>query len=119
MKKALYLVLFYIFMSVFNFASALENYDINQMVNSTTMPTDAEIMQVIDKYNFDAAQKDLIFRETKRQLEELYSAKNPSVSPSASSSAESGNNQESQSTKKYSSHPPLHTKQKYGPQRNR
>lgn len=51
-------------------AFAQNQYNID--VSNTTMPSDEQIMQVIEKFNFDSSQKEYLFKETKRQLEEAY-----------------------------------------------
>lgn len=42
-------------------------------LNTPTMPTDAEIMETISKFNFDKTQQDYLFKETKKRLEDMYS----------------------------------------------
>ena len=51
---------------------AFADYDFSQAVKTTPMPTDAEIRATISKFNFDDNQKEIIFRETKMRLKELY-----------------------------------------------
>ena len=46
-------------------AIAQENIDYSQIVNSTSMPSDEEIMQVIEKFNFDHDQKQQLFKNGK------------------------------------------------------
>ncbi len=68
MKKLLYTLVLISFMGI---ASA--DYDFSQAVKTTPMPTDAEIRATISRFNFDDNQKEIIFRETKMKLRELYS----------------------------------------------
>ena len=49
MKKTL--IMFSIFMFG-QFVYGQENLDLNELFTTSQMPTDAEIMQVVDKYNF-------------------------------------------------------------------
>lgn len=78
----------------FSFALASE-IDINNLSNLDRMPTDEEIMRVIDKYNFDETKKDFLFKETKRKLEQMYNSNTSSNGSSTSS------------RRKYSKHEPL------------
>ncbi len=77
-NKILYIVMTIVFSFCFmNYTNAEENpQDINAMVQQTSMPSDAEIMETIRKYNFDKAQEEYLFKETKKKLIELYSNKN-------------------------------------------
>ena len=81
------------------------------------MPTDAEIMQTIQKFNFDPAQQDYLFKETKRRLQEIYSSNGamgnsqimqvPDVTIENSSNETNNIQQSKQRKKKYTNHPPL------------
>lgn len=51
--------------------------DFYQAVNSSGMPTDAEIMKMLSKFGFSEEQKREIFAETKKQLQSVYSSDNP------------------------------------------
>ena len=51
----------------------------SELLNSTTMPTDSEIMMIIDKFDFTPEQKEQLFRETKKQLKEIYETKNAAL----------------------------------------
>ena len=74
MKKLL-IIFSILFMSQFAIAQAQEvNY--NEILDSTTMPSDAEIYQTLEKFNFTPEQKEQLFKETKKQLQELYSTRN-------------------------------------------
>ena len=74
-KRIIYFALAVAFaFSVFNFSSIkAEELNINQMINSTTMPTDEEIMATIRQFNFDKSQEEYLFKETKKKLNEMYS----------------------------------------------
>lgn len=112
MKKIIYLILL-LFMS-FTLVQNVQAQDI-QDLRLDRMPSDAEIRNVIDKYDFDAEQKEYLFRETKRKLQYMYNQNatmgqvlgnsqeimtNPSAS--AASSKETVDN-----GKKYAKHAPL------------
>ena len=43
-----------------------------ELMQTTSMPSDAEIRQIVDKFNFTPEEKEQLFAETKRQIEELY-----------------------------------------------
>lgn len=51
---------------------AQEEIDYSEIFNSIHAPTDEEIWQVVDKFNFTPEEKEQLFNETKRQMEELY-----------------------------------------------
>ena len=71
MKKGI----FYLFLAsilFFNYALAQEAINYAQIVGSTAMPSDEEIMQTIEKFNFDKEQKQQLFKETKRRLKNMY-----------------------------------------------
>ncbi len=44
----------------------------NTFAQEMTMPTDAEIMEIINKYDFPQSQKEYLFKETKRKLQESF-----------------------------------------------
>ena len=73
MKKILILAL--AILSI-NFVLANEAFNLQEAVKTSPMPTDEEIRETIKKYNFDKAQQDYLFKEMKKNLEELYSNKN-------------------------------------------
>ena len=56
---------------------AFADYDFSKAVQNSSMPTDAEIRAIISKFNFDEDQKEVIFKETKMRLQEIYSGKMP------------------------------------------
>lgn len=74
MKKKI----FYMFLPII-FASSVfanDSIDIEEIVNTTSMPTDSEIMKTIDKFATTKEEKEYLFKETKKQLEILYSKDN-------------------------------------------
>ena len=100
-NKILYIALSVIFSFCFmNYSSADENIDINSAIRQTTMPTDAEIMETIRKFNFSKAQEEYLFKETKRKLNELYTNKNFSVVTSGDNTIDTSKTEEIK-TKKY------------------
>ncbi len=46
----------------------------NAFAQEMTMPTDAEIMEIINKYDFPQSQKEYLFKETKRKLQESFAS---------------------------------------------
>ena len=76
MKKFL-IAFFVLFFGQFVIAQEEINY--NEILNLTTMPNDSEIRQIVDKFNFTPEQKEQIFKETKRQMVELYTTKDVSA----------------------------------------
>lgn len=81
MKKIL--ILFFMLITM-GFACA--EVDFNQVISETTMPTDAEIKAVIDQFNFDEKQKEQIFKDTKKRLQDIYSGKDANASENLNSS---------------------------------
>ena len=72
MKKNICLFFFSLLIS--NVSLAIDmNSGMNQAVS---MPTDEEIMQTLDKFDFTEEQKKQLFKETKKELEKIYSSKN-------------------------------------------
>ena len=71
MKKILYTLLASLFIGV-----AFADYDFSQAIQNTTMPTDAEIREVISQFNFTKEQQEVIFKDTKRRLQAMYSSQN-------------------------------------------
>ena len=110
---------FYLFFSTilfFNCAIAQENTNYAEIVNSTAMPSDEEIMQVIEKFNFDESQKQQLFKETKKRLENMYENNDYSdliqgqeasgIDLKQINSQKNSNNSKKRN-KKYSNHEPL------------
>ena len=54
-----------------SFLSAQENTPIAKETLDK-MPTDEEIMETINKFNFDEKKKEYLFNETKKSLEKMY-----------------------------------------------
>ena len=76
-NKILYIVMAIVFSFCFmNYSKAEEATDLNSMIIQSTMPSDAEIMETIRKFNFDKSQEEYLFKETKKKLQDLYSNKN-------------------------------------------
>ena len=71
MKKIL--ILFFMLLTM-GFACA--EVDFNAVINETSMPTDGEIRAVIEQFNFDDKQKEQLFKDTKKSLQDIYSGKN-------------------------------------------
>ena len=74
MKKIIYFLTFILITSNVVFAQNNANLDLNQIMNMATMPTDAEIMKVVNQFGFDQEEKQLLFMETKRKLQSLYNS---------------------------------------------
>ncbi len=71
-KKFIYLALSLLFLLGAGYCEeGLEN-----TFKTTSMPTDEEIMQTIDKFNFSKEQKEYLFKETKKRLLEMYENQN-------------------------------------------
>lgn len=73
MKKLLFILVLSCFFGTANAA----DIDFYQAVHSNQMPSDAEIMKMLSKFDFDEKQKKEIFIETKKQLQSVYSSNNP------------------------------------------
>lgn len=78
----------------------------------TNMPSDEEIMQAIEKFNFPQEEKQKIFEQTKNTLEELYDPNNanPNVLPDIQKTdrnLEIEKPKLKDNPKKYTNHPPL------------
>ena len=86
-----------------NYSVAEENIDINTAIQQSTMPSDAEIMETVRKFNFDKAQEEYLFKETKRKLKELYSNKNFATITSGETTIDTSSLENGEiKTKKYS-----------------
>ena len=103
-NKILYIVMTLLFSFCFmNYSKADEAENINTIVEQSTMPSDTEIMETIRKFNFDKAQEEYLFKETKRKLKELYSNKNFSSITSNETTLDTSNLENKEiKTKKYS-----------------
>ncbi len=73
MKKILYTILVSFFM-----VAAFADYDFTSAIQNSSMPTDAEIRQIISQFNFTKEQQEAIFKDTKKKLQVMYSGKNSS-----------------------------------------
>ena len=72
MKK----ILCALFLSFLISYTAIADTDFSQAIQSSSMPTDEEIMNIISKFNFNEEQKKIIFKDTKKKLQEMYSMEN-------------------------------------------
>ncbi len=72
MKKLFFTLCLTCFMSY----SVMADTDFTSAIQSTKMPSDAEIMEIISKFNFNDEQKQIIFKDTKKKLQQMYSSKN-------------------------------------------
>ena len=71
MKKILYMF----FVSCFMCCAIAADKDFSSAINSTSMPTDSEIRAIISQFNFTKEQQEVIFKETKKKLQDMYSGK--------------------------------------------
>ncbi len=109
-KKFLYIFLSLLFM--FSAGYCEENANISPQ--AITMPSDEEIMQTIDKFNFSKEQKEYLFKETKKSLIEMY--KNQNFAPILEGETtlldnSSETKEKATKVKKYSKHDSLMKKQ--------
>ena len=75
MKKIIYTLFLCLFMG-----AAIADQDFSSVINSTSMPTDSEIRAIVSQFNFNKEQQEVIFKETKKKLQAMYSGKNISES---------------------------------------
>lgn len=78
MKKILYFLVTAILFSNVVVAQD-DNAKINQMLQTTSMPTDQEIMQMVQMFASGEEEKQLLFNETKKRLEQMYVLKDASA----------------------------------------
>lgn len=108
MKKILFIISLLIFCSVVNAQEIITADDaqksINELVNTTQKPTDDEIRQAIDKFNFTPEQKETLFLETKKNLDALYSQVQQQGTQAAPQPADDNAPAEAKPQKKYSKH---------------
>lgn len=117
MKK---LILLFVFLFlVFAPIKAQETFQLTGQEEIGQMPTDEEIMQIIQKYNFDANQQEYLFKETKRKLQEIYQVAGEqavqtqkeevkkTTTPKVKYSKTKTSKSSMERKKKYTSHPPL------------
>ena len=103
-NKILYIAMAVMFSFCFmNYSKAEETSDLNTIIQESAMPSDAEIMETIRKFNFDKAQEEYLFKETKRKLNEIYTNKNFQTITSGESTIDTKKLENSEiKTKKYS-----------------
>ena len=123
MKKIVYL--FFVAFFGFNLASAQDANEIQNLLETATMPTDEQIWQTIEQFGIDESQKEQVFYATKLQLEEMFRTKQvPDIYKNMNMEAIRDINQAGGiqmpevNEKKYSNHDPIFVKRKYGPQRD-
>lgn len=73
MKKIFYTILILFFTQISFAQDASINY--SEILNTTAMPSDEEIRKVLNQLNYPQEQKEIIFQETKKQLQEIYTIK--------------------------------------------
>ena len=66
MKKNILIILSILFLTQISFASESITNEI------TKMPTDEEIMTIIEKYGLNEEQKQSVFKDTKKKLQQMY-----------------------------------------------
>ena len=59
-------------LTMFLFCPAFADMDFAAGIQGKSMPSDAEIMQTLNRFNFTAEQKEQLFKETKKKLESMY-----------------------------------------------
>ena len=79
MKKIFCILSLICFMS----CAAIADTDFTQAIQSTKMPSDAEIMEILSRFNLNEEQKKVIFKDTKKKLQEMYSSPNNTDSTNA------------------------------------
>lgn len=79
MKKLFCILSLIFFMS----CTAMADTDFTKAIESSKMPTDAEIMALLSKFNLNEEQKNVVFKDTKKKLQEMYSSKNNTDSANA------------------------------------
>ena len=75
MKKILYTFFALCFMGI-----SMADIDFTEAIQSTSMPTDAEIRAVLKQFEFNQEQENEVFKDVKRRLREMYSMKDLSKS---------------------------------------
>ena len=61
--------------------SYCEEIDYIELVKCTTMPTDEQIMETIQMFNFDKDKEQYLFEQTKKTLKEMYENNAPEKEP--------------------------------------
>ena len=79
MKKIVFLIFSLVLSSNFIFAN--EQIDISSLNKAleTEMPSDEQIIQMLEKLNLEGEQQEMLFKETKAKLEQMYSTKDINV----------------------------------------
>lgn len=70
MKKIVFM-----FLALCSMGIAFADIDFSEAIQNSSMPTDAEIKNIISQFNFSEEQKEDLFKETKRKLQDIYSGK--------------------------------------------
>lgn len=78
----------FLFLSLLLFLNAALAQNENAIQNALAMPSDEEIRAAIDKFNFSPKEKEQLFKETKKKLEEAFSQESPDHSKSIPSALE-------------------------------
>lgn len=74
MKKKIFFafLLLGLFMNISFAQEELNQTDETVLNLGSQMPTDEEIMSIVEKYSPNSAQNDYLFKETKKSIEKLY-----------------------------------------------
>ena len=78
MKKILFFLISIILFANITLAQNA-NIDLNQILQTTSMPSDGEIMQMLDTLGVPQEEKNALFIETKKRLEQMYATKDASA----------------------------------------
>ena len=78
MKKILFFLISIILFTNITLAQNA-NIDLNQILQTTSMPSDGEIMQMLDTLGVPQEEKNALFIETKKRLEQMYATKDASA----------------------------------------
>ena len=123
MKKIIYL--FFLAFFSLNLALAQDVNEIQNLLETGTMPTDEQIWQTIEQFGIEESQKEEVFYATKMQLEEMFRTKqvpeiyqNMNMDAIKEMNASGGVEMPLEEEKTYASHDPIFVKQRYGPQRD-
>jgi len=60
------------FLAIFLFSQISLAQEANIENTVIQMPTDEEIMEIIEKYGLEENQKESVFKDTKKKLQEIY-----------------------------------------------
>lgn len=121
MKKVLYLLISAILFSGV-VAAQESNINFNQLLQTTAMPSDGEILQIIEMLGVTQEEKEELLKETKIRLEQMYKTNDTSALIETYQTLPNIQKTErnlvaqppklKDRPKKYSSHPPLTNKRK-------